>query len=170
MITTGVRWAESASRKNSRGVYETIAKDKAKRIILANDNDDRRQLFERCMQKRKSVCNPIIDWTDTDVWDYIKSEKIPINPLYGCGFKRVGCIGCPMAGKSRYAEFARYPKYQKLYISAFDRMLAERERRGRMDGSWGIGTTGLDIYHWWMEDGVLPGQMEMDELMGEDDV
>lgn len=47
-------------------------------------------------------------------------------------------------------------------------MLAERERRGRMDGSWRIGTTDRDIYHWWMEDGVLPGQMEMDELMGED--
>lgn len=168
MITTGVRWAESAKRKNNRGIYES--KTRSSKVILANDNDDRRQLFERCMQKRRSVCNPIIDWTDADVWDYIEAEKIPVNPLYGCGFKRVGCIGCPLAGKpTRYAEFARYPKYQKLYINTFDRMLAERERRGKMDGSWRIGTTGLDIYHWWMEDGVLPGQMEMDELMGEDE-
>lgn len=169
MITTGVRWAESVSRKKGRGVYEATAKDRAKRVILANDNDDRRQLFERCMQKRKSVCNPIIDWTTEDVWGYIEDEKIPTNPLYECGFKRVGCIGCPIAGKSRYAEFARYPKYKKLYINAFDRMLDERKRRGKMDGSWSSGTTGLDIYHWWMEDGVLPGQVEMDELMGEDE-
>ena len=163
MITTGVRWAESVSRKKGRGVYEATAKDRAKRVILANDNDDRRQLFERCMQKRKSVCNPIIDWTTEDVWGYIEDEKIPTNPLYECGFKRVGCIGCPIAGKSRYAEFARYPKYKKLYINAFDRMLAERARRGKMDGSWRAGTTGLDIYHWWMEDGVLPGQLEIEE-------
>ena len=167
-ITTGVRWAESVKRKAGRGIYESMPSDPRKKIILANDNDDRRKLFEHCMQKRKSVCNPIIDWTDADVWDYIEAEKIPVNPLYECGFKRVGCIGCPMAGKTRYAEFARYPKYKKLYISAFDRMLAERERRGKMYGSWRNGTTGRDIYHWWMEDGVLPGQVEMDELMGED--
>nr|DAG39547.1 MAG TPA: phosphoadenosine-phosphosulfate reductase [Bacteriophage sp.] len=165
MITTGVRWAESVKRKN-RGIYETLSKSKDSRIILGNDNDDRRQLFERCMQKRKSVCNPIIDWSDTDVWDYIESKKIPTNPLYGCGFKRVGCIGCPIAGKRRYAEFARYPKYQKLYINAFDRMLRERRQRG-LPTDW---MTGRDVFHWWMEDGVLPGQMEMDELMGEDDV
>lgn len=164
MITTGVRWAESVSRKNSRGVYEATAKDKAKRVILANDNDDRRKLFERCMQKRKSVCNPIIDWTDADVWDYIEAEKIPTNPLYECGFKRVGCIGCPMAGKSRTAEFARYPKFERLYVIAFGRILQERRKR-ELPTVW---TTGIDVFHWWMEDGVLPGQMEMDELMRED--
>lgn len=164
MITTGVRWAESAKRKNTRGIYETMPSDPRKKIVLSNDNDDRRQLFERCMQKRKSVCNPIIDWTDEDVWGYIESEKIPTNPLYGCGFKRVGCIGCPMAGKSRYAEFARYPKYERLYTLAFARMLQERRQRG-LQTDW---ATGIDVFHWWMEDGVLPGQMEMDELMGED--
>lgn len=169
MITTGVRWAESTKRKNNRGIYETMPSNPRKKIVLSNDNDDRRQLFERCMQKRKSVCNPIIDWTDEDVWDFLGAEGIPTNPLYGCGFKRVGCIGCPVAGKSRYAEFARYPKYQKLYINAFDRMLSERERRGKTDGSWSVGTTGRDIFHWWMEDGVLPGQMEMDELIMEDE-
>ena len=47
-------------------------------------------------------------------------ETIPVNPLYFCGFSRVGCIGCPMAGKHRYFEFARYPQYEKLYLMAFD--------------------------------------------------
>lgn len=168
-ITTGVRWAESTKRKNNRGIYETMPSDPRKKIVLNNDNDDRRRLFETCMRQHKAVCNPIIDWTDADVWGYIEAEKIPANPLYECGFARVGCIGCPIAGKSRYAEFARYPKYKKLYINAFDRMLDERKRRGKMDGSWSSGTTGLDIYHWWMEDGVLPGQVEMDELMGDDE-
>jgi phosphoadenosine phosphosulfate reductase len=164
-ITTGVRWAESVKRKNNRGVYEVLHRDEAKRVILNNDNDDRRRLFETCTIKAKRVCNPIVDWTDDDVWDYIQSEHIPVNPLYGCGFSRIGCIGCPMAGtKGRQWEFARYPKYKNLYILAFDRMLQERKRRGKMQGTWNMGTTGEDVYHWWMEDGVLPGQVTFGEI------
>lgn len=163
MITTGVRWAESTKRKNTRGIYETMPSDLKKKIILNNDNDDRRRLFENCTIKAKRVCNPIIEWTDADVWGYIEAEKIPVNPLYGCGFSRVGCIGCPMARKaSRQRQFSRYPKYQEMYIRAFDRMLEERKRRGKMGGTWRIGTTGMDVFHWWMEDGVIPGQVEME--------
>lgn len=92
-IVTGVRWDESKKRKDNRGIYEA-----GREIILNNDNDDRRRLFESCRVKAKRVCNPIIDWSDADIWDYINSEKLPVNPLYQCGFSRVGCIGCPMAG------------------------------------------------------------------------
>ena len=66
-ICTGVRWAESASRKNGRGIYEKNG-DKDHRIILNNDNDDRRMLFENCRLKAKRTVNPIIDWIDDDVW------------------------------------------------------------------------------------------------------
>ena len=169
-ITTGVRWAESTKRKNARGIYETLPSDPSKKIILNNDNDDRRRLFETCTLKAKRTCNPIIDWTDEDVWGYIEAEKIPVNSLYKCGFSRVGCIGCPMAGTAgRQREFARYPKYQEMYIRAFDRMLEERKRRGKTDGPWSAETTGRDVFHWWMEDGVLPGQMEFDDLFDEND-
>lgn len=56
MITTGVRWAESVKRKNGRGVYETLNSDPQKRIILNNDNDPERMLFENCRLKAKRVC------------------------------------------------------------------------------------------------------------------
>lgn len=162
-ITTGVRWEESPSRRENRGIYEA-----GRKVVLNNDNDDRRRLFENCRLQAKRVCNPIIEWTDADVWDYIGSEHLTLNPLYQCGFSRVGCIGCPMAGtKGRQKEFARYPKYQHNYILVFDRMLKERERRGKMQGSWNMGTTGEDVFHWWMKDGVLPGQIDMVDLMGE---
>jgi phosphoadenosine phosphosulfate reductase len=168
-ITTGVRWSESPKRKNSRGIYETLSSDTSKKIILNNDNDDRRQLFESCTLKAKRVCNPIIDWSDADVWDFIQSEKIPVNPLYQNGFHRVGCIGCPMAGtRGRQREFALYPKYQELYIRSFDRMLDERQRRGKLEGTWRIGTTGVDVFHWWMQDGVIPGQVEFDDVIEDD--
>lgn len=168
-ISTGVRWAESVKRKNNRGIYEKLDSNRGKRITLNNDNDDRRLLFETCTIKAKRVVNPIIDWSDKDVWDYINSEKIPVNPLYQCGFNRIGCIGCPMAGTNgRQAEFKRYPTYMRAYIRAFDKMLEERLRRGKTQGSWRAGYTGKDIFHWWMEDGVIPGQMDFDDIFSEE--
>lgn len=162
MITTGVRWAESTMRRRNRAALETFSK-KADEKILLNDNDDRR-MFETCALKAKRICNPIIDWEDADIWNYIESEHITTNPLYQCGFHRVGCIGCPMAGtKKRRFEFKLYPTYRRAYIRAFDRMLEERWRRGKMDGTWRAGTTGIDIFHWWMEDGILSGQISFDE-------
>lgn len=164
-IATGVRWAESAKRAANRGILEIPRKDKEKKIILNNDNDESRRWFESCALKAKRICNPIVDWSDDDVWDYIQSEHIMVNPLYQNGFTRVGCIGCPMAGKKgRQFEFSRYPKFKDMYIRAFERMLKERIRRDRMQGTWRIGTTGRDIYHWWMEDGVLPGQLAFEDF------
>ena len=162
-IATGVRWAESAKRKQ-RGVMETIHKNKEKRLILMDDNDEGRMLMESCQLKGTRTVNPIIDWKDSDVLGYCSAEEITMNPLYACGWKRVGCIGCPMAGKHRYAEFKRYPKIKAAYIRAFDRMLLEREKRGKAEGPMRWGTTGTDVFHWWMEDGVLPGQMVFDGM------
>lgn len=165
-IATGVRWAESAARKKKRGSFEVVTRNGADNLILANDNDESRMLFENCQLKGKRVVNPIIDWQEQDVLDYCEAEKIPMNPLYACGWTRVGCIGCPLAGKRRrYADFARYPKYQQAYIAAFDRMLAERQRRrGTQEDSLNAWKTGVDVFHWWMEDGVLPGQITMDDM------
>ena len=70
-----------------------------------------------------------------------------------------------MAGtKGRQREFARYPKFQQSYIRAFERMLKGRERKGKLQGSWNMGTTGEDVFHWWMEDGVIPGQLTLEDL------
>ena len=156
-IATGVRWAESNARK-CRGSLEVIVPDKRRSLFLSNDNDEDRRLFESCQMKGKRVVNPIIDWTTEDVLDFCKAENVNLCPLYAEGWHRVGCVGCPMAGKKRYIEFARYPAYKKAYIAAFDRMIEERKRRGMMKGFNRIGDTGVDVFHWWMEDGILPGQ------------
>ena len=163
-IATGVRWAESVKRKNSRGLIEVSHSDKNKRLILMDDNDEARMQFETCQMKGERVVNPIVGWTTADVWDYVTAEHIPMNPLYRCGFCRVGCIGCPMAGKHRKMEFARYPKIKLAYIRAFDRMLEERHRRGKMEGGMRWGETGLDVFNWWMENDVLPGQEVLEEF------
>ena len=155
-IATGVRWAESVARKKNRGALEVLHSNRKKSLILANDNDEGRRLFETCQLKGKRVVNPIIDWHEADVLDYAAAEKIRMNPLYCEGFRRVGCIGCPMAGgKMQAMEFARYPKIKMAYIRAFDRMMDQRKEKGRATNLW---RSGVDVFHWWMEDGVLPGQ------------
>ena len=152
-IATGVRWAESTARKR-RGGLEVLTSKPQSKLILSNDNDEDRRLFETCQLKGKRVVNPIIDWKDDDVLGYAAAEKIPMNPLYCEGFHRVGCVGCPMASKARTMEFVRYPKIKAAYIRAFDRMLEERRKRS-LPCQW---QSGVDVFHWWMEDGVLPGQ------------
>lgn len=161
-IATGVRWAESTRRKNSRGVMELMHKDPAKRIILMGDNDEKRRLFETCNLKSKMTVNPIVDWSDDDVWDYTHSEHLPVNPLYCEGHKRVGCIGCPMAG-GRQHEFMRWPKYEELYVAAFERMLEARRAKGK-PCDW---QTGRDVFRWWMEDKNIAGQLSMFDEEGD---
>lgn len=135
-IATGVRWEESTARKNNRSSLEIIHADRKKTLLLNNDNDEDRRLFETCTLKGKRVCNPIIDWQETDVWDYLTEQHVECNPLYCEGSRRVGCVGCPLATRvTRNKEFARWPKFRQMYISAFDRMLAARQRRGKIDGA-----------------------------------
>ena len=165
-IATGVRWAESTQRKD-REEFEKIGATKATKekftsVMLMNDNDARRRMNEHCMQKKKMVVNPIIDWKDSDVWEFIHSEKIPTCELYQCGYERVGCIGCPMAGKKRYKEFADFPKYKNLYIHAFDRMVKERKSRG-LPCQW---KNGNDAFLWWMDDENIEGQMDIFDFIG----
>lgn len=159
MIATGIRWAESAKRKNGRGIYETLSNKKQNQIILSNDNDDRRQLFENCQLKAKRTVNPIIDWSDKEVWDYINVEQVQVNPLYGCGFARVGCVGCPLSSqKNRKREFNYFPKFKQMYIETFDRMIAERKRRDtKGNATW---ANGNEVFLWWTDDKNLDGQLD----------
>ncbi len=41
--------------------------------------------------------NPLIDWSEKDVWDYIKSKKIPYNILHDKNYPSIGCQPCTRA-------------------------------------------------------------------------
>jgi phosphoadenosine phosphosulfate reductase len=91
--------------------------------------------------------NPIIDWSNRELWEYIRKNNLKINPLYECGFSRVGCVGCPMSSKN-VVELEKYPKYKEAYINAFDKMIAERKRKGlQRNTSW---QDGESVYKWWI--------------------
>ena len=38
--------------------------------------------------------NPLADWTESEVWDYINQRQIPYNPLHDAGYPSIGCTHC----------------------------------------------------------------------------
>lgn len=93
VVITGVRWEESNRRAE-------------------------RRMIERCRtDETKTFNNIIIDWTEHDVWEYIRQNKLPYCELYDEGWKRIGCLFCPMNTK-REEHAKRYPKYAELFRRA----------------------------------------------------
>jgi phosphoadenosine phosphosulfate reductase len=41
--------------------------------------------------------NPLINWTEKEVWDYIKLHSLPYNLLHERGFPSIGCEPCTRA-------------------------------------------------------------------------
>lgn len=41
--------------------------------------------------------NPLINWSEQDVWNYIKAHGVPYNPLHDKGFPSIGCQPCTRA-------------------------------------------------------------------------
>lgn len=174
MTVTGVRWAESNNRRANQGKVTIIDGAKEARlqgnedftqtgkggVVLLNDNDESREVIEACYRKRKTLLNPIIDWEDDDVWEFIRTNNIPYCKLYDQGYKRLGCIGCPM-NTTAAAELETYPKYKANYLKAFDRMLIARKAAG-LSSKW---KTSEDVMNWWMRrirEMPIEGQIEME--------
>lgn len=160
MTITGVRWAESPNRRKNQGEV-TVMKGGKKDlnelvesgnftttlrggVVLNNDNEESRKMVEQCYRLSKTVVNPIIDWLDSEVWEFIHEYNIPYCKLYDEGYKRLGCIGCPMS-THQAEELERYPKYKKAYIRAFDRMIEAFTDKSKC--SW---KSGEDVYKWWI--------------------
>lgn len=54
-------------------------------VMLNNDNGKLRNMMEYCVGRGKTTLNPIIDWEEDDIWEYIEQEKIPYCCLYAHG-------------------------------------------------------------------------------------
>ena len=119
-IITGIRRAESVKRSKRR-VVEQCFKGTAKIFI-----------------------NLIINWTDKDVWDYIHLNRLRYCSLYDEGFKRLGCVCCPMGDQKRDA--ARWPKiaaaYKRAAIEAHNAAIAAGKKRSFNSGE--------EMYEWWI--------------------
>jgi phosphoadenosine phosphosulfate reductase len=38
--------------------------------------------------------NPLADWTEDDVWAYLRAREVPYNALYDQGYRSIGCAPC----------------------------------------------------------------------------
>jgi phosphoadenosine phosphosulfate reductase len=131
MVVTGIRWEESGKRS-------------------------RRRMVESCLKGGNRVyLHPIIEWSEKDVWQYIRENGLPYPSLYDEGFKRIGCIGCPMAGTGRAAEFKRWPKFEAMYRRAF--AAAAAANRIKLGNKYGVDgdkrvrwSDGDAMFDWWM--------------------
>lgn len=130
-------------------------------VLLNYDNAEDVSLVYTCFRTNKVLVNPLINWTDDEVWRCINDNHLPINPLYGCGFWRVGCVGCPMAGDARYRDFERYPKYRDRYIWIADQIVKEvRERKKQSKITF---KNGLEYFKNWIQNDDCIGQFAFDE-------
>ncbi len=173
MCAVGVRAAESTNRKG-RDVFSIRGKTKKDAYYyslshvaevhkesqeIQDDNWD--CTFIKTMKEHKdTVVNPIYEWEDADIWEYIRAKEIKVNPLYSMGYERVGCIGCPLAPyHHRVKEFKDFPKYKQMYINAFQKMLGNYTKK---DAKW---KSGEDVFEWWMEEykRIPKGQMSLFE-------
>jgi len=105
---------------------------------------------------RSIVLCPILYWTDADIWNFIRAEKISYCRLYDEGFKRLGCVGCPMGGKKgRERDFARWPGFERLWKIGFKRYWDRWKGVPRRDGNprWieRFSSVG-ELWSWWMEE------------------
>ncbi len=54
--------------------------------------------------------NPIADWSEKDVWNYIFKHDLPYNPLHDQGYASIGCAPCTMPGTGRDGRWAGQDK------------------------------------------------------------
>ena len=141
---TGARRAESVKR-SGRDSIEIRGKTKAEAVYLGDNVEDERDI-RYCMQTESYICNPIIDWSDEDVWKFIKVKNLPYCKLYDQGYARLGCIGCPMGTtKQREEQFARFPKFADCYKRAFDKMLKTYPKDNPPE--W---KNADEVFNWWI--------------------
>ena len=172
MCAVGVREDESIKRRG-RDVFGVLERRKSKREYRSLSHTFAMfkidqigggyecQFIKTCKENKDTIVNPIYHFTTKDIWEYVERYGVKMNPLYAKGFRRVGCVGCPLSREQK-KEFELYPKYKENYIKAFDRMLKKREEDGKPFTKYKF-KDGLDVFRWWV--GEDPKQIRIEDLI-----
>ena len=96
------------------------ARRKSKKDGVNITNADKEQTLGCISGKESLLISPIIHWTEQDVWEFLnKVMEVPHCSLYDEGWRRLGCIGCPMSSsKQKQIENIRYPHVKRNWIKA----------------------------------------------------
>jgi len=143
LLIDGVRSSESYSR-SKRNKFEYFFnqyyKTKNKKNILDQELIDKLYLSKKC----KKIIHIIFEWTDKNVWDFIKLYNLPYCCLYDQGYLRIGCVGCPMSSyKNTLRDFERYPVMKRNIIKSIEIRRNIRHDYPRFDSA-------EDIFNWWI--------------------
>ena len=143
-VLTGVRWAESTRRKLTRGLMEYSPRGSGATDRVDPDNPETEKLFQFCPTKAQRRLNPIIDWSDDEVWEFIRHFEIPYCRLYDEGWKRTGCVLCPMANRTQRAkEKETWPKITEAYLRAIKRAMDR--------GAYPNFNSPEEVMDWWLQ-------------------
>jgi phosphoadenosine phosphosulfate reductase len=110
-----MRWCCEVYKENGGNGYTKIIG------VRAAESVRRAKRWRMVTAKREggTIICPIVYWTDKDVWDYHRRYNLPYCELYDQGLKRLGCIGCPMAGvKGTKRDFELWPLYARNWERA----------------------------------------------------
>lgn len=107
----GIRKEESAQRKKRNQIEISNRK-------FSNTWDQFNITFKEnvsCIKgKDKIMINPILDWSFSDIWKFIKEKKLHYCELYDQGYSRIGCVFCPMTSvKHKILDRKKYPKIEQ---------------------------------------------------------
>lgn len=141
VVLTGVRAEES----RKRAAYDEAARmTKRKHTRYAINIDEMKERGFQCVHGRdKFTIRPILKWTEKNVWDFIKGQKIPVNPCYKED-KRVGCVFCPMAPRKSIEDYmAKHPRQTQSFLSAIERYLKRSSAVNYFDNA-------EECLDWWL--------------------
>lgn len=177
VVLTGIRHEESSRRSKRKSVevsnrsfagdldgFEIYQREQISKKLRHINQDQFAQQGEtevRCINgKDKIIINPIIDWTDRDVWDFLNGMEIEHCELYDKGYKRIGCILCPMTGyKQKLKEMQDYPHVRRCWVNAIKRIRAEGILTKNHFGDGDETEICENIFDWWISGKVIPSGM-----------
>lgn len=123
---TGIRKQESARRAKREEVSTEI---KGKRGEYTFDEwSEHQETMVTCVNgKDKLIISPLIHWSERDVWNFLNNiVKVPHCELYDQGFRRIGCICCPMSTqRQKIKELIRWPHVYRNWLKTI-KWLMER--------------------------------------------
>ena len=104
-------------------------------------------------KKHKTFIRPILDFDNSDIWQYIRENKINYCTLYDEGFKRLGCVLCPFS-RDITREEIYFLKIVKLWKLACNRIVKAQKERGYLTLKGkpvkNRFESGQDLYNWWV--------------------
>ena len=124
------------------------------RVVLVGNRRDEGQIrrnqkcFEAGRKHGKFFVRPILDIDNSEVWQYIRENKLPYCDLYDMGFKRLGCVLCPFSREIKREELF-FPKIVNLWRLACDHIIKNRLASGKEYKH--TFQTGQELFDWWID-------------------